>query len=362
MLKFLVRSPLWFICFTAIVSVSSYWTFLASDRYVSEANVVLESPQIALPSLSFSSLLSGGGSGTSDMLLLRDFLLSVDMLKEIEQRVAFRDHYADQGIDMISRLFDHDAPIEDLHKYYLKRISVELDEYAKVLRIRVQAFAPEMAHQISRLLLQRGETHMNTMGQRLAEEQVKFLETQVGGLNQRFNDARQALLDYQNENGLVSPTGTVESLNAVVARLESELTTLRAKRTVLSSYQSIMSPEMVRIDAQIKATVEQIIQERSRMAQQSGGALNSVSSEYQTLELKAQFAQESYSGALAALESTRIEAARKLKQVSVLQSPTLPEYAVEPERLYNTTVFVIIALFLALIAQMMLLIIKDHRD
>ncbi len=345
-----------------ILLVSSYWAFLASDRYVSEANVVLESPQIAPPNLSFSSLLSGAGSGSSDMLLLRDYLLSVDMLRKLEQQLSFRNHYADQSIDLISRLFDHDAPIESLHEYYLDRISVELDEYAKVLRIRVQAFTPEMANQINRLLLQQGETQMNAMGQRLAQEQVRFLEDQVSDLNTHFNAARQALLDYQNINGLVSPTGTVESLNAVVARLDGELTTLKAKRSVLSSFQSSTSPEMVRIDAQIRATHDQIGEERSRMTKRAGGALNAVSSEYQTLELKAQFAQESYSGALAALENTRIEAARKLKQVSVLQNPTLPEYAIEPERLYNATVFTIIALFLALIAQMMLLIIKDHRD
>ena len=362
MIKKIKSSPVWFACFLSIGLVALYWTFGASDRYVSEANVVLESPQIGPPTLSFSSLLSGAGAGSADMLLLRDFLLSVDMLREIEQQLPFRDHYADHSIDIISRLFDHDAPIEDLHEYYLERISVELDEYAKVLRVRVQAFTPEMAHQITRLLLQRGEAHMNAMGQRLAEEQVRFLEVQVGGLNERFNAARRALLDYQNENGLVSPTGTVQSLSAVVANLEGELTSLKAKRSVLVSYQSANSPEVVRNNAQIQAVVDQIALERARMAQQSGGALNTVSSEYQTLELKAQFAQESYSGALAALENTRIEAARKLKQVSVLQSPTLPEYAVEPERLYNTTVFTILALFLALIAQMMLLIIKDHRD
>jgi len=63
-----------------------------------------------------------------------------------------------------------------------------------------------------------------------------------------------------------------------------------------------------------------------------------------------------------ALENTRIEAARKLKQVSVLQSPTFPEYPVEPRRLYNTVVFAIIAFLAGLIIQMLVLIVKDHKD
>tara|TARA_R110002167_G_scaffold52570_2_gene151636 strand:+ start:146 stop:1234 length:1089 start_codon:yes stop_codon:yes gene_type:complete len=362
MLKTLKRSPILFICLASVISVTGYWMLWASDRYVSKANVVLESPQIAAPSLSFASLLSGTGDNSSEMLLLRDYLLSVDMLGKIDAEVDFKTHYASPEIDLFSRLFDRRDPIEALHKYYLKRISVELDEYAHILRIRVQAFTPEMAQRITQFLLTEGEAHMNAMGQRLAEEQVRFLEKQVSELSEHFYTARQALLQYQNENGLVSPTGTIQSLNEVVASMESQLTEFKAQRSVLTSYQSPLSPEIIRINSQIRALSDQIIQERAKMTQQSGHALNTVSSEYQTLELKAVFAQESYSGALGALQNTRIEAARKLKQVSVLQSPTLPEYAVEPERLYNSTVFAIIALFLGLILHMLMLIIKDHRD
>ncbi len=362
-MKHLFRQyPYWFLCFVSIVLVTGYWSLWASDRYVSESNVVLESPQIAAPTLSFSSLLSGAGGASGDMLLLRDYLLSVDMLRKVDSEVGFREHYASSKFDIFSRLFDERAPIEDLHEYYLNRVSVELDDYAQILRIRVQAFSPEMAHAIASLLLSAGEDHMNAMGQRLAEEQVRFLEGQVSQLSDNFNATRQSLLDYQNKNGLVSPTGTVESLSMVVANLEAQLANLKAKRTVLASYQSTRSPDVLRVASEIKALNQQIAQERARMAQQSGGALNVMSSEYQTLELQAQFAQDSYSGALAALESTRIEAARKLKQVSVLQSPTLPEYSVEPRRLYNSVVFAIIALFFGLILHMLVLIIKDHRD
>ncbi|GHB11306.1 chain-length determining protein [Salinicola rhizosphaerae] len=361
--SFLRKYLHWIICLIAIVAVSLYWALWASDRYVSHANVVLESPQIAAPTLDFSSLLSGGGSANAaDMLLLRDFLRSVDMLKLLISEADFRNHYANSGADFFSRLGDENAPLEELHDYYLSRVSVELDDYAGVLRVDVEAFTPEKAHQIAQLLLTEGERHMNEMGQRLAEEQVKFLEQQVALLETKFQQTRNALLDYQNANGLVSPTGTVESLNSVVSGLEGQLAIAKARRSALGSYQSARSPEMVRINSEITALNDQIAQERERLARQSGNALNSISSEYQTLMLQAQFAQDSYSGALAALENTRIEAARKLKQVSVLQTPTLPEYPEQPERLYNCVVFAVIALFITLILNMLILIVKDHRD
>lgn len=356
------RYPYWFVCLLSIGLVGGYEAFWASDRYVSDANVVLESPQIAPTTFSFQSLLSGASGDSGDMLLLRDYLLSVDMLRKVDEKLHFRQHYSSPSVDLFSRLWSPDVPIEKLHDYYLKRVSVEMDDYAHILRIKVEAFTPKMAHDIAQFLIQQGEAHMNAMGQRLAEEQVRFLDKQVKQLNKAFVAARKDIIDYQNANGLVSPTSTVESISSVVANLEAQLANLKAKKIALLSYQSNHSAAVQQIDAQIKALNEQIGQERSRMAKRSGDALNSVSAEYQTLELRLKFAQESYSGALAALENTRIEAARKLKQVSILQSPTMPEYPIKPERLYNTVVFAIIALFLGLIINMLVLIIKDHRD
>ncbi|WP_299195345.1 chain-length determining protein [uncultured Amphritea sp.] len=359
---FFRQQPYWPLCMLLIVIVSGYWSLWATDRYVSESNIVLESPQISVPDLNFSSLLGGGGGGGGDMLLLRDYLLSVDMLRKIDKELGLREHYSNHSVDFFSRLRSVDIPIEDLHEYYLNHVSVEFDEYAQVLRIKVEAFSPKVSLDILSMLLREGEAHMNAMGQRLAAEQVRFLELQVAELNDNFHSARKDLINYQNLNGLISPIGSVESISAVVAQLEAKLATLQAEKTMMASYQSETSPAVIRIESEISALHQQIKKERARMAQQSGNALNTLSAEYQTLELKVLFAQESYSGALAALQTTRIEAARKLKQVSILQSPTLPEYAVQPRRLYNIIVFMVISLFVTLIMHMLVLIIRDHRD
>ena len=69
-----------------------------------------------------------------------------------------------------------------------------------------------------------------------------------------------------------------------------------------------------------------------------------------------------YKTALVALEKGRVEATRTLKKVSVLQSPTLPEYSLEPRRIYNTIVFVIVALLLAGVVHLIAAIVRDHKD
>jgi capsular polysaccharide transport system permease protein len=354
------KHPYWAVSIAATFVAAAYWSLWATDRYVSEAHVVLQSAQIASPSFNFASILKGGTS--HDLLMLRDHLLSVDMLKKLDDTLDLRSHYADRKIDRLSRLRSADVPLEQLHRYYSRRIHVNLDEYAQVLRVQAQAYDPDMAHAIVQTLLSAGEAHMNAMGQRLAAEQVRFIEVQVEALNERLSVAREGLLAYQNVHGLVSPTSTVESLSAVVAALEGELAKTHARRDALGASQSERSAEMVRLNNEIDAIESQIRTVLARMAANSGGALNRLSADYETLRHEAEFAREIYANALGALENTRVEAARTLKQVSVLQNPTMPEFATEPRRLYNISVFGILSTLAGLIAHLLAAIVRDHRD
>ena len=347
-----------FLGYMALVVI--YYGVVASDRYVSEANVVLESPQLASSSIDFSSFLGDVSGKTADMLLLRDYLLSTDMLLLLEERHQLRNHYANSGADWLSALWDDESPTEILHEYFLTRVSVELDDYAKVLRISAQAYTPEYAQAIVNTMLQEGERHMNELGRRLATEQVKFLEQQVRLLGDDLEQTRQSLLSYQNKQGLVSPTQDVTNLSAVVAELEAKLANLQAQKSALQTYQSDSAPEVIKVNSEIAAVKSQIASERARMTQESGQALNKLSAEYGTLELNVKFAQDSYSGALVALQNTRIEASRKLKQLSVLQTPMVSEYAVYPKRIHGILLHVLISAILLFILKLIRMVLSER--
>lgn len=153
-----------------------------------------------------------------------------------------------------------------------------------------------------------------------------------------------------------------ETLLTTVNRLEAQLTDLKARRSSLLGYLSPSAPGVVELDMQINGIEKQLIQEQSRLTSPKGQTLNRTVEEYQRLEMTAKFAEDVYKTALVALEKGRIEALRTLKKVSILQSPTLPQYPLEPKRLYNITVFIIMALILAGIVHLLAAIIRDHRD
>jgi capsular polysaccharide transport system permease protein len=78
--------------------------------------------------------------------------------------------------------------------------------------------------------------------------------------------------------------------------------------------------------------------------------------------MAAGFANDIYKTALVALERGRVEATRKIKKVSVIQSPTLPGSPLEPRRIYNIAVSILITLLIAGVVHLLAAIIRDHKD
>lgn len=340
-----------------------YWMAIASDRFVSEAHVIIQRTDVAGgQGMDFASLLGGAGGNRADQLLLRDHLLSVDMLKKLDAALQLRAHYSDTERDPLSRMWTEDAPIEQFHRYYLSKVSIEFDDYAGVLNIKAQGYSPKMAHAITTKLVTAGEQFMNGMANSLAQEQVAFLEKQVDRMSERALRARQNVLRYQNQNGLVSPQATAENLVNIISKLESQRIELQTQRSINQAYLVPEHPSIVQLNQQIDAVAKQIDREQAKLTAPNGKTLNSTIEEFQRLELKAAFAQDIYKTGLVALERGRIEALRTIKKVSVLQAPTAPESALQPRRYYNILVFMLVALLLAGVAHLLTAIVRDHKD
>jgi len=360
---FMRRNPVFAVAIAFSLLSGAYWLLIASDRYVSEAHVIVQRTEIsanAVPDI--STLLGGNSTGNrGDQLILRDYLRSTDLVRKLDRELDLRGHYSSWKIDPFSRMRS-DPTIEELRDYYLSRVSIEYDDYTGVLIIKAQGFTPEIAQKITRTLVREGEGFMNGMAHGLARDQVAFLEKQVNVLGRRAMDARRAVLAYQNRNGLVSPAAAAEAIGAIVARLEAQRTELQTKLTAMEAYLVADNPALVELQQQIDAVSGQIDEENAKLASPSGGKLNSKVEEFQRLEMEAKFAEDLYKTALVALEKGRVESTRAVKKMSIVQAPSLPEYSAEPRRMHETLLYTIIAMLIAGVVHLLMAIIRDHRD
>ena len=340
-----------------------YWLF-SSDRYVSEAIVIIQNTEsVGLPTLDIGSMLGGlGGANKPDQLLLREHLLSVDMLKKLDAAFDLRSHYSDSRRDFASRMWFRDGSIEWFHRYYLSRVSVVFDDYAGVLRVSAQAYDAKTAQAIAAMLVKEGERFMNEMSHALARAQVNFLDKQVALAQEQVLKASKAMLDFQNQKGLASPKATVESIYAIIAKLEGQRTELQTQLASLPRNLDRNHPTKKSLQQSLQAVERQIAQEHAKLASTSGKPLNSLVEEEQRLELELKFKQDLYKTSLVGLEKGRMDAARTLKHVSVLQMPVMPEYAMEPRRIYGVIATMCITLLLVGIVNLLKAVILDHVD
>lgn len=344
-----------------------YWLLIASDRYVSNAIVVLQrTDQIDGPQVSLPATIAGLGGITnpnsSDQLLLTQYLLSLDMLEKLDAKFNLRKHYSGWGHDPISRMLFKNEPIEWFYLYWLSRVDVEYDEYNGVVDIQVQAYDATTARAIVEFMIREGEAQMNLISHQLAQSQVDFLTKEVTATHERLLDDTQAMIDFQNHQGLVAPKTTVESLNALIDNLETQKTAVQTQLDSLPSTLNANQPTVVMLRKNLDSIERQIAQRRSELASPSRKTLNYTVEEFQRLQMQVSFSQDLYKTALSALEQGRIDAARTLKVVSVLQSPTRPGYPMEPARLYRALVTVLIGLALVGVLKLTESIILDHVD
>ncbi|RQH10155.1 chain-length determining protein [Paraburkholderia dinghuensis] len=347
----------------AVLSIP-YWLLVASDRYVSQATVIIQrtdqvnGPSVVVP----AALAAAGGASSADQLLLREYLLSVDMLEKLNAVLDLRSHYSNWHHDPISRMWFRNAPGEQFYQYWLNRVDVEYDDYSGVLRIQVQAYDAKTAQAIVELMVKFGEAHMNEIGHRLAQSQVDFLSKQVTLAHDNLLETAQTLINFQNRKGLAAPASTADSLNALIDKLEAQKTDIDTQLASLPPGLNADQPTVVMLRKNRDALKQQIEQKRAELASPANRTLNYTVEEFQRLQMQVNFAQDLYKTALASLEQGRMDAARKLKMVSILQSPTMPVYPLEPRRFYNAFVTVLVALAFIGIVKLLESIILDHVD
>ena len=342
-----------------------YWT-MASDRYVSEAVVLVQNTETggASSPSDLLSMFTGGSGNKTDQMLLIEFLTSIDMLNKLDSELDLRGHYSDTNADIISRMWSKDISTEWFYKYFKNRVTVAYDEYSGVVRISAQAFDPETAIKITTLLVQNGEDFMNKLSHKIADEQVLFLSQQVEISKNELLVANEQLLDFQNKRNMVSPTTEVENYQSLIANLEKQKSEILVKIDTLPANLGNNNHIKQSMLTNIKAIEEQIskLREKITNANEKVSALNELADEERLLKMDVEFKKEIYSSTLSGLAKGKLSAARLIKNVGILQSPSKPQYAVKPERLYSIAATIVVMLLVLGMLQLLKAVILDHVD
>jgi polysaccharide export inner-membrane protein, BexC/CtrB/KpsE family len=352
-------SFLWVVACFAIAVI--YFGLIASDRYVSRAQLVIKQADQIKMLPDALSMLGLGGSNHEDVLLTQDYLQSPDLLAKLDKELGLKAHYQSHKVDFFSRLSSNVSQ-EEFIEYYHNHLTLRLDDTSGVLTIEFQAFDPAYGQRVVSLMLKESEGFINRLGHQVALEQLAFVEKEVNSAYQRVQDEKAKVLEFQNTHNLISPESTSTARLGLVSQIEGELAQQQAQLKQLHSYMKTTAPAVVSLQARVDALAQQLDQEKARLTGTDKDAMNEVTSRYMDVQTQATLAEDLYKSGLISLEQAKVEAYRKLKHLLIISQPTLAEDAEYPRRLYNlATIGVLLCLLYGLLV-MGLATLREHQD
>jgi capsular polysaccharide transport system permease protein len=360
-----IEWPLILIVAIPAVLAALYFGFWASDVYVSESKFVVRSPE--KPSMStLGNLLQGAGVGMSkspdDAQTVREYIMSRDALRFLDEQLGVMSAYASKRVDIFSRFagLDPDDSFEAFHRYFERKVDVQLDSNSSIVSLGVRAFSPEVAEGINKALLEQSEHLVNRLNSRARSDLINFAENEVLRAERKAKDAAIALSRYRSAQSVVDPERQAASQLQQVMKLQDEL---MATRTQLSQLESVApsNPQIPTLRIRVRALQEEISKANQGVTG-AGGSLAKKAVEFQQLALEAEFANKQLATALASLEQARNEAQRKQFYLERIAQPSRPDVAQEPRRLRNAIATVVFAVAAWSILTMLLAGIREHRN
>ncbi|PMI35244.1 lipopolysaccharide biosynthesis protein [Enterovibrio norvegicus] len=344
-----------------IIIFTIYQMLIATQRYESKTQLIVQQPDSMATMDAGMALLSGLGvpTGNQDTQLVKSYIYSYDMLKHLEESLSIKKHFSDKKYDWISRLKEN-ATNEEFQKYFQGKIRVEIDEKSSVISVYSQAFDPKTSFEINKEIARKSEWFINNISHQLAESQLDFIKKEHQIAEIRLQETKKRLIQFQTEYQLLDPEKEGSAISQIAYELEGKIAVTKAELKAVELTMSNGAPQVIVLKNQVMALESQLDKEKSRLTDSNkSSSINEVLLKFADLKIDLEMALSSYSSSNVSLEKSRIEAYRKLKFLIVVEESKLPEDSKYPEVIYNISLFTILLLIFFGILRIIIATIKE---
>ncbi|HEV7324988.1 MAG TPA: hypothetical protein VGN91_07965 [Bosea sp. (in: a-proteobacteria)] len=360
---FLRRVPWsWLIVLLPTVLALVYYGVIASDRYVSEAQIVVRRASDAGSGGGFASFLKSAGisGGADDVSIVQAYVLSRDAVRGLQQRLPISEIFGPRGADFIARWpsLIYGATDEELYRYYLTMVSAAPSHETGVLTIAVQAFDPTMAKAVTSGLLDLAEAMVNRINERVQSESIRSANEEVRGGEEALIASQVALTQFRNRELVLDPERNAVLLAELIGKLNTELASTLAQIEQLRQ-SAPNNPQLGPLNVHAASLKQQIEAQRALVSSAGSGLADKVS-EYERLNLQQQFATRRLAAAVAALTIAKAQGRRQQIFLERIVEPHLADKATRPRRIANILTVLGWSLLLYLIFWLIGTGIREH--
>jgi capsular polysaccharide transport system permease protein len=338
-----------------------YYGAWASNQYQSVSLFTVETAdgQVATGFETLLGALPTSGA-TRDILVVRDYILSRDMLSHLSAEHGWLEHFRDPRLDGWSRL-SASASSEDIYDDYLDRVRVVHDTQSNTLSLQVRAYSAQKAKELANAILIASEQMVNHLSERVRMDQIRFAEQQLEKAEQRYSKSREAVLALQSQGAEINPVESASAFLGIRAELEGELARARAELDTVRAVMRPDAPKVQELQQRVSSLARPIDAQGRRLvdAKEDDG-LNQQIARFEPLMHEKEFAQRALHSATASLELARIEAARQHRYLVTVARPSLPDDATHPRRLWGVLTVFVLSLLVTAIGGVLVASIREH--
>ncbi|MDC8832674.1 capsule biosynthesis protein [Alteromonas gilva] len=341
-----------------------YLMLLAAPKYESVSQLVVKSSDSANNFDPSSMLMSGvtGVSSSNDSQLVVSFIRSADMLHYLDQTIALREHYMSDVGDVFSRLPENHSD-EDFLEFYQDNTQVVIDSASGIIELSARAFEASYAQLINQTIVNRAEWFINEISNDLAKSRLSFAQREHDIVQQKLQDSKLALLDFQSKYNVLDPNAEGAAFQQIAFSLEATLAQKEAELNTMSSIMSESASQVISLKRQIRAIKEQIASQKNKIndvhADGNNRSINQLMAQYSNLKVQMELSLQAYSASLMTLENARVETYQQILHLVTIESPRLPDDAKYPKTLYNLVLLGVLLTMVLIAGRIVVATIKE---
>ncbi|WP_158644664.1 hypothetical protein [Paracoccus jeotgali] len=331
----------------------------AKDQYASYLGFSVRSESGTAGAIDLLGGITGlGESSTSDPDILYKFLTSSELVQRVDEKLDLVNIWSQPENDPIFA-YHGDHRVEQLTNHWRRMVKVHTD--SGMLDVRVLAFDPEDAYAVTQQIFDESSAMINELNAVAREDSIRNARVELDKAVERLKLARQTMTEFRDRYQLVDPVADVQQQVGILNSLQQQLAEALIQRGILQSNARGNDPRIEQAALRINVIREQIDQERRKFGGQSsdGEQLSSVVGEYERLVVDREFAERTYTAALAAYDLAQAQAQQKSRYLAAYVRPTLAQMPEYPQRL---KLFLITGSFLLLIWTIGVLVYYSVRN
>jgi capsular polysaccharide transport system permease protein len=337
-----------------------YFFVVATPMYTAHSEFVIQqaTPQAG----AVAGLLSGTSFATSqDSVVVQGYLQSPEAMERLDKDQGFRAHFSAPDIDLIQRL-EPDANNSQTYDLYRDYVKISYDPTEGVIKMDVSSADARKSVDFSHALISYAEEQVDNLTRRLRDDQMQSALGSFEDAQVKLNEAQQALVALQQKYKTFSSEIDATMISSQIAALEAQIST---ERLSLAQMESNPQPNQARMDPvkrRITSLQAQIDELRAKLTEGTAAdaSVATVQSELVMAQADVTTRQMMLAQATTAVESSRIEANRQTRYLSVAVDPSPPDEASYPKAFENTLVVMLIFAGLYLMISMTVAILREQ--